>query len=155
MVALVVPWARVAIESLTVGCTMRIFNLFTRWFRMDAYSLSEITKRLDTIIEQQRTLIRIGVRTMAHFERLVAEVTRAITVKESAIVLITQVVAELRALKEQGEITPEQLEALADALAAKTDQLAAAVVAGTVAEDEENGDDNGGGEEPQSQQRRF
>lgn len=74
---------------------------------------------------------------MAHFERLQAEIERSTTVKESAIVLINAVVAELRELKELGTITPEQLEALADQLAAKTDALADAVVAGTDAEGEE------------------
>jgi hypothetical protein len=97
---------------------------------MDAFSLHQIAVRLDRLIE-------IGEAVMAHFERLQAEVARSVTVKESAIVLLNQIVAELRALKELGEITPEQVEALADQLAAKTDELADAVVAGTDADDEE------------------
>jgi hypothetical protein len=97
---------------------------------MDAYSLHQITSRLDK-------LIQIGEAIMLQFERLQTEVTRAITVKESAIVLINAIITELRELKEQGTVTPEQLGELADQLAAKTTELADAVVAGTDVEDDE------------------
>lgn len=66
-----------------------------------------------------------------NFAALAAEVSRIETVGDSAIALLQGVVAELGALKLANADDQAQLDAFVAALKAQTDELAAAVVAGT------------------------
>lgn len=68
----------------------------------------------------------------ADLARLETEVAETATVIDSAIVLLTGIRAELEAAKTD----PARVQALIDALDAKTNALAAALVDGTVAEGE-------------------
>lgn len=62
-------------------------------------------------------------------DNMTAEVTNAVTVEQSAIVLIQSIAAQLEAAKDD----PVKIQALADSLKSNDDALAAAVAANTPA----------------------
>lgn len=94
---------------------------------MDAYSLNQITSRLDR-------LITIGEAIMAHLERLELAVAEVETAGASIITLLNGIAAELRDIKEGGSA---EVEAFAARLEAKAEALKTAVFENTQTEDDE------------------
>ena len=87
--------------------------------------LDRIERKLDQLLTAAFITIRQGVIMSAELDTLTAQVTETNTVEDSAIVLIKGLADQIAALKTD----PAALQALADSLHAKSDELAAAVAA--------------------------
>jgi 16S rRNA G1207 methylase RsmC len=94
------------------------------------YALNVINNKLNTII----TLLGKGTQIMAaSLDALTAEVERNTSVVASAKALIEGLAAQIDQLVAAGTVDPAQVDALAAALRANSDQLAEAVAAHTPA----------------------
>lgn len=99
-------------------------------------TVHEIERKLDQIIRKQDEMFALLLRNysrsliiMADLTNLEAKVQAATDVEQSAIVLLQQLSADLKA----AATDPVKVQALADALDARTHALAAAIVANTPA----------------------
>lgn len=101
-------------------------------FRIDIYHHFEpvpADAKLDDILTRLTALQAQGVLVANELQALTDRVTETETVEQSAIELLTNLSAQIASLKDD----PVQLQALADRLAAKRQELADAIVANTPA----------------------